>query len=428
MTNLSFENGGPHTCPLKVLSLISFIVLILFAAPAFGQSIVEKHGQLSVEGNKIVDQDGNPVQLRGMSFFWSQWIGKYYNYETVKWLRDDWNCTVVRAAMAVDEGGYAVNPEAEKAKVITVVDAAIELGIYVIIDFHVHDAASYKTEALVFFEEMAQRYKDYPNVLYEPWNEPTQHAWATVIKPYHESVIEVIRKHDPDNIVICGTRTWSQNVDEAAMNPIKQSNIAYTLHYYANTHKQGLRDAAKKALDLNAALFVTEYGTTDATGNGYVNETESKVWWDFLDQHKISHLNWSIADKDESSAALKPGASATGGWPLTQLTQSGKLVRSEIKTKNSNTPTTPAQPQEPTGLNDKTGKTSEISYTNPFSDSFSLAVAGDFCYQIYDDLGRKAEQGKGRNETRVGVSLKPGLYLLKVQYRKNTDTIRLIKQ
>src|SRR5690606_716311 len=67
---------------------------------------VGEHGQLRVEGNRLVNQEGKSLQLRGMSFFWSQWIGKYYTYETVKWLRDDWRCNAVRVAMAVEHEGY----------------------------------------------------------------------------------------------------------------------------------------------------------------------------------------------------------------------------------------------------------------------------------------------------------------------------------
>ena len=298
------------------------------------QTPVQIHGHLQVVGNKIVDKNGNPVQLRGMSLFWSQWIGKYYNYEAIKWLKDDWNINVIRAAMAVDQGGYATNPEVEKAKVIAVVDAAIALGIYVIIDYHVHDARKYQTQAKVFFAEMAQRYGSYPNVIYEPWNEPVRESWSRFIKPYHVSIINEIRKHDPDNLVVCGTRNWSQKVKEASENPINDKNVAYTLHYYAATHGQYLRDEAQAGLNNGVALFVTEYGTCEASGDGAIDEVQSRLWWEFLDKNHISHCNWSVADKVEAAAALKPGASETGGWTSDQLTVSGHLVRNEILSKN----------------------------------------------------------------------------------------------
>ena len=300
--------------------------------PETFSSVVDQYGQLTINGNKIVDKNGTPVQLRGMSFFWSQWIGKYYNKETVKWLKDDWQCTVVRAAMAVDDNdGYLTNPDLEKQKVMAVIDAAIEEDIYVIVDWHSHHAEDYLDEAKAFFSELAQKYGEYPHIIYEPYNEPLDVSWSHVLKPYHEAVIEAIREHDPDNLIICGTRSWSQRVDEVVGNKIDDPNVAYTLHYYAATHMQPLRDIATTALNGDVPIFVTEYGVSEASGDGTINETEANIWWDFLDTHKISWCNWSVADKEELSAALKPGASAQGSWEESELTQSGIMVRNELK-------------------------------------------------------------------------------------------------
>ncbi|HEX2855767.1 MAG TPA: cellulase family glycosylhydrolase [Opitutaceae bacterium] len=324
----------------RIRALLGFFLVALFGlfgAPAFAQTqtVVQKYGQLRVQGNRIVDQSGTAVQLRGMSLYWSQWVPKYYNVNTIRWLRDDWKITVVRAAMAINGNtdGYLVNPTAERNKVIAVVDAAIQLGIYVIIDWHDHTASDHRAQAQAFFADMAQRYGNTPNVLYEVWNEPLAVSWTGVIKPYHQALVSTIRQHDSDNIIICGTRNWSQEVDEAAASPVTGTNIAYTLHFYANTHKASLRAKAQTALDRGAALFVTEYGTTDATGKGTVNAAETRTWWSFLDQNKIGHANWSVADIPEASAALVAGASANGGWTLSQIKESGQLVRGELIAK-----------------------------------------------------------------------------------------------
>ena len=103
------------------------------------QTPVETHGRLRVEGTKIVGQHGEPVTLRGMSLFWSQWGGHYFTPQTVRWLVDDWNVNIIRAPLAVHHGGYMQNPDAEWAKVKTVIDAAIEEGIYVVVDWHAHE-------------------------------------------------------------------------------------------------------------------------------------------------------------------------------------------------------------------------------------------------------------------------------------------------
>jgi endoglucanase len=317
-------------------TLIAFLVLLLNFSGSQAQTAVEKYGQLSVIGNNVVDKNGNPVQLKGMSLFWSQEIGKYYNYSAIKWLRDDWKCTIVRAAMAVENGGYLTNPELEQQKVDSAISAAIQLGIYIIIDWHDHHGQQHTAQSQGFFAEIARKYGKYPNIIYELYNEPWGNvSWADSIKPYHEAVIATIQEYDTKNIIVCGTKTWSQDVDEASLNPIKGDNIAYALHYYASTHKQELRDKAEVALKNGIALFVTEFGTVFATGNGDINYEESRLWWDFCDKHNLSWCNWSVCDKNESSAALKPGASAFGGWDLSMLNPSGILVRSELRGENT---------------------------------------------------------------------------------------------
>ena len=299
-------------------------------------SVVDTFGQLSVSGTNLVDKEGNNIQLRGMSLSWSNWWPQFYTPEVVKWLKDDFQVNIIRASMGVeDPGGYLENKEREKAKIFTVIDAAIAEGLYVIVDWHSHYAQDYLDEALLFFAEVAEKYGDNPNIIYEIYNEPLDTvSWNETLKPYHETVIAEIRKHDSDNIIIAGTRSWSQRVDEVIGNRLSDANTMYTLHYYAASHKQELRDIAKTALDAGIPLFVTEYGVTEYSGDGFVDEAEARTWWNFLDANNISWCNWSIADKEESSAAVRPGASGAGGWPLDMLTQSGRLVREEIRSKN----------------------------------------------------------------------------------------------
>jgi endoglucanase len=312
------------------------LTLVGLCLPGFAQTPVEKYGALKVSGNKILDKNNLPVSLAGSSLFWSNagWGGeRFYNPGAVSYVKSDWNATIVRAAMGVeDSGGYLQDKQREKQKVKAVVDAAIAAGMYVIIDWHSHKAENYRSEAVAFFTEMAQTYGTRPNVIFEIYNEPLQVSWSSTIKPYAEAVIGAIRGAGSNNLVVVGTPTWSQRVDEAANDPItRYSNVAYTLHFYAATHKQSLRDIAKVALGKNIALFVTEWGTVDASGGGSVDETSTNEWMTFLKQNNISHLNWALNDKAEAASALKPGASTTGGWTLNNYTPSGLLVRNIVR-------------------------------------------------------------------------------------------------
>ncbi|MCS5651382.1 MAG: glycoside hydrolase family 5 protein [Candidatus Marinimicrobia bacterium] len=294
-------------------------------------TVVDLHGLLQVNGNSIVDKNGDAVSFAGNSFFWSNdnWGGeRYYKSEVVSWLKEDWNTTIVRAAMGVeDPGGYLDNKAANKNRVKTIVDAAIDEGLYVIIDWHSHHAEDNTNEAILFFQEMADLYGEHDNVIYEVYNEPLDISWSNIIKPYAVSVITTIRAIDPDNLIVVGTPEWSQRIDLAAADPIIGfSNIAYTLHFYTIYHQQWLRDRANAALEDGIALFVTEWGSI-----GYsLVDPEANKWMTWCFDNKISHCNWAVNDKEEEWSILVPGASTSGGWGNDDLTDAGKLAKNII--------------------------------------------------------------------------------------------------
>ena len=295
-----------------------------------GVGFVGAHGALRTQDNRVVDQHGEPLQLRGMSFFWSQWTD-FYSPQNVDVMVDDWGCGLVRAALGVEnDGGYLQDPGANVAKVRAIVDRAIERGVYVIIDWHDHHAQDHEVQATAFFREMVRDYGDQPHVIFEIYNEPMNVAWP-VVKAYAERVIREIRAGGSDNLVIVGTPTWSQDVDIAAADRITtDDNVAYALHFYANTHQQSLRDKAKTALDRGIALFATEWGTCSADGNGSINEGETRTWLGFLERHSIGWANWALNDKAEACSAIAPGGGSVGPWRAGQLTASGRLVKGAI--------------------------------------------------------------------------------------------------
>lgn len=298
--------------------------------------MVDLYGQIKVNGKRIVDKNDSVVVLNGMSLFWSQWGGSFYNEKCIKWLRDDWKCTVIRAAMAVEEGGYLTNPAAELAKVYKVIDACIKYGLYVIVDWHDHHAESHLEQSKTFFKTIAQKYGDQPNIIYEIYNEPLQNvSWLNTVKPYADSVIKVIRQYDPDNLIVVGSPTWSQDVDVAANNPLSDKNVAYTLHFYSSSHTQSLRNKATAALNKGVAVFVSEFGISEANGNGTINFTETNTWMNYAATNKLSTCNWSLFDKNETSSALKPGANPEGNWSTANLSESGIYIRNRIITLNT---------------------------------------------------------------------------------------------
>ena len=126
---------------ILIVGIVSrFCVSTAKAEKAKAETPVSYFGEMMVSGNRINGSKTNaPVQVMGMSFFWSNWSEKYWNAVTVDQMVDEFKCEIVRAAYGVDDQGNPYNP-ANEEKVREVVKAAINRGIYVIIDWHSHGA------------------------------------------------------------------------------------------------------------------------------------------------------------------------------------------------------------------------------------------------------------------------------------------------
>ena len=299
-----------------------------------GTTPVSQHGQLSVKNGQLVDKSGKGYQLRGMSTHGLTWFPEFVNESAFKTLRDDWNTNVVRLAMYVDEWGngqcYMGNKSGSLELLEKGVDICIKLDMYVIIDWHVlnpGDPSKYTNEAKSFFETVSKRYAKYPNVIYEICNEPNGGAsWSGNIKPYAEKIIPVIRKNAPNSVIIVGTPTWSQEIDKPLSDPLSYKNVMYAFHFYAATHA-GLRSNVENCVAQGLPVFVSEFGTCDASGGGANDFNETQKWLSYFDKQGISYCNWSICNKDETCSVLRPGTSANGNWSESDLTENGKWMR-----------------------------------------------------------------------------------------------------
>ena len=310
------------------------LFVVILSTIAFGvlnAQPVKEHGQLKVVGTKLVDAKGKPVALHGMSFGWHNLWPRFYNAGVVKTLVKDWNCSVIRAAMGVElnDSGYAKNPASSAAKIKAVVDAAIKEGIYVIIDFHSHNIKL--PEAKTFFKEMATAYAKYPNVIYELFNEPDYETWPEV-KAYSEELIQLIRSIDPNNIILIGSPRWDQDVQLPAADPIKgYSNLMYTMHFYAGTHKQWLRDRCDDVMAKGLPLFISECAGMEASGDGPIDYTEWNKFVSWMNDKGLSWVAWSVSDKKETCSVLSPSAASTGNWNNEDVKEWGKLTIEALK-------------------------------------------------------------------------------------------------
>lgn len=297
------------------------------------------YGALQVKGTALCDASGNPVQLRGVSTHGLAWYPEYANEQAIAFLHRKWGVNVVRLALyTTGSGGYCVTDEASKQYEEDVIDiavkAAAENEMYVIIDWHILEDGnpnSYLARAETFFTKISEKYKDYENVIYEICNEPNGGTTWEQVKSYAEDIIPRIRANAPDAVILVGTPDWCQGVDQAAADPItEQNNIMYTLHFYAGSHKEDLRNRADQALQSGLPLFVSEFGLCDASGGGANDLDSANAWMAWMNEKKISCVQWNLSNKEETCSLIASDCKKTTDWSDDDLTESGKWMKEHV--------------------------------------------------------------------------------------------------
>ncbi len=298
-------------------------------------------GRLHVKGTKLVDKKGHEVQLRGVSTHGLSWYPQYVNDKCFAQLHDKWGANVVRLAMYTEEyNGYCSGDAKNRSDLKKLIKKGVRLAkkhkMYVIVDWHIlsdGNPNSHKKEAKAFFREMSREFKGYNNVIYEICNEPNNGTSWKEIKSYARSVISTIRKNDKKAVIVVGTPTWSQDVDQAAADPIKGDNIMYALHFYAATHKADLRNKMTAAINKGLPVFVTEYGICDASGNGAIDKKEADRWVQTMDEYGVSYIAWNLSNKQESSSIIKSSCSKVSGFKKSELSDEGKWLYHLLRKK-----------------------------------------------------------------------------------------------
>lgn len=319
------------------------------------EEVTGYYGQLHVEGTKLCDENNNSIQLKGISTHGLGWFPEYVNAKVIQEFHDNWNMNVFRLAMYTAEyNGYCSSDSKQKENLKSIIHEGIKAAqdgdMYVIVDWHIlqdNNPLTNVEEAKAFFEEISSFYKNDAHIIYEICNEPNGNTSWEDIQEYANQVIPIIRGNAPDAVIIVGTPTWSQDVDVASKSPLDNyDNIMYALHFYADTHRDNLRDKMVQAIENGLPIFVSEFGICDASGNGAINASEANKWIELLNEHNVSYVAWNLSNKSESSAILKGDCKKTSGFEESDLTDSGKWLKSNLLAElpekqqyNSNTTT-----------------------------------------------------------------------------------------
>ncbi|MCQ2097996.1 MAG: cellulase family glycosylhydrolase [Fibrobacter sp.] len=429
----------------------------------YGQLMTGKNsaGEGRIYGSCQGVKDGAEVQVRGMSLYWSlqPQAVEYWSDEGVATMVKDMNIQIVRAAMATGNEdwwgdwngqrlkGYASAPDQQKGFMKAVVEAAIKNDIYVIIDWHSHEANKQTESAKSFFEEMAKTYGQYDHVIFELFNEPTDISWSDV-KNYANQVIPVIRQYS-DNLILVGNPKWDQNPQMAINNEVTDSkkNTAYTLHYYAMSHcvsgsygwGDGNNDACEgkkgeQAIKAGLSVFLSEWGTGTADGGGTPGQSKNDEWQAFANKYKLSWANWSASHISEGTAAFGGGSNKTS----LNYTASGNMVKGYLATNPTNytkcatgsqggtttdpsqggsttDPTIPTNPWNP-GQDAILGMNGATSLSVAFVGK-SLEISSDKAanVELFDMKGNKLMMIDGVKGTLSLATIPAGQYLIRVR-------------
>ena len=266
---------------------------------------------------------------------------KYYlNSESIKSLKS-WGVNVIRFGLEIEQ----VQNTETLQDFLDTVDLLIENDIYVLIVLWNNESINENISiAEEYFEIIAEKYADSPNILYEIANEPDSTTEWIEIRDYSNTIIPIIRNHSNDSIIIIPNPRWDNRPDLVNLSELcETSNIMTSYHMYVgNGLTKENMDYLQEAINNKIPVFVTEWGTTLNTGNDGFYEDYSNAFVKIMDNLKLSWCNFHISDFNFREGEGRGEAEYSGIVKHSQwnnslsddiLTASGKYIKSILQGK-----------------------------------------------------------------------------------------------
>lgn len=298
------------------------------------------HGNLKVEKGKLIDCNGQPLQLRGISSHGLTWFPRYTNAASLGFWKEA-GANVFRASMYTDQNrGYIYYPEESQNYLYLAVENALANDMYVIIDWHIlYDAnpLEHMEKAKDFFKGVASHYGGNPGIIYEICNEPNgDTTWEDVTEYAHE-VIPLIRKYAPEAIILVGMPNYCTDYRSVLEQPLSYENIMYTYHQYVNGEGEPY-DAfgLEQMLEHELPVFISEWGiglgAIEAEG---IDFHAADVFLDRLEKEGISWVAWALSNKNDSHALIRSDSREYGDFSVEDLSEVGRYVYNRLRAQTS---------------------------------------------------------------------------------------------
>lgn len=295
-----------------------------------------RHGKLRVEGSRLVDDSGEPLQLRGISSHGLTWYPRYTNASSLGFWKEA-GANVFRASMYSDQDrGYVYYPEESSNYLYLAVENALAHDMYVIVDWHIlYDAnpLEHMEEAKEFFKDVVSHYGDNPGILYEICNEPNgDTTWEDITK-YANEVIPLIRSYAPEAVILVGMPNFCTDFRSVLEHPLPYDNIMYTFHQYVSGDGDTYNAyALEKMLEHQLPIFVSEWGIgLGARELDGIDFHASEDFLNRLEEAGISWVVWSLSNSRQSHSLISPASPRYGNFSTKDLSEVGKYIYERLK-------------------------------------------------------------------------------------------------
>jgi endoglucanase len=276
----------------------------------------------TVSGNKILSSSGQQVILHGVDRDSLEWgctgstvTGAANDIPASDFvtMKTKWNANAVRVALdqdfwLSDATRYCSSYE---NNVNTVIQNAEANGLIVILDLHWSDGGNLKDSSpgqqcmadensLAFWQQVATKYKNDPNVWFEMYNEPESIPWSVWLNGGSvcgftavgmQQMYNTIRATGANNIVLAGGIDYASHLD--GITPLTGNNIVYAIHPYANNGDPDAwsdSDWDNRFGDLSSTqpVIATEFGDFQCG-----NTTYDQAILDYFKAHDIGFTAWA---------------------------------------------------------------------------------------------------------------------------------------
>ena len=311
-------------------------VLFVSAGAAFAGSAGDATSSsmplpLKVVGTQVLNSKGEPVILRGVNCASMEWTssGEGHILQSVKVAIDDWHVNHVRLPLAQDRWFGKMTNQADggaayRALVDKLVDACAAAHVYIDLDLHWSDCGTWVNDggklgqhnmpdihSVDFWQDLATRYRNQPNVIFGLYNEPHDVSFAVwrdggtatdiparwnpdQAKVTYEAVglqrlYDTVRAAGATNLVTVSGLDWGYDLSGVLQGyGIKGANFVYETHPYPNKPDwdRSFGDASWKY-----PVYVGEwgFGGRSTTNLNYANNLMK-----YVQKHKLHWTAWDL--------------------------------------------------------------------------------------------------------------------------------------